>query len=267
MPPPTGSNLVLWLEADVGTYTDTGGTTPTAADGDLVALWKDQSSNHNDFQQATSANRPAWRTAVVNGKPVVRSVLATHQFLGSVASVSHGIGTGEFHWAVVCKPGVNRQGINPTLCFGSISGSTFALQSAGSGFTPDYFTGFWTGHPLGGSAQVVGTWYLVEIARIGGVIQGWSSSGGAAPAALPTTYTDSFSVPNATLWFNYDQGGDYVDGDVAELLLYKPSLNSTDRATLENYLRTKYWGASGSLLQPPAMDGLGGAYLRDPLGR
>lgn len=50
-------------------FTDAGGTTPVALDGDLVQVWKDSSGNGVNLSQATAGNRPVanltgatWRT-------------------------------------------------------------------------------------------------------------------------------------------------------------------------------------------------------------
>src|SRR5574343_1369214 len=41
-------------------------------DGDAVATWEDSSGNNRDASQATGANRPTYKTNIVNSLPVVR---------------------------------------------------------------------------------------------------------------------------------------------------------------------------------------------------
>jgi probable HAF family extracellular repeat protein len=60
---PATNNLKLWLKAD---------TIAGLNDGDSIATWSDQSGNGNNATQATSGNRPAYRTSVINSKPAVR---------------------------------------------------------------------------------------------------------------------------------------------------------------------------------------------------
>ena len=57
------AGLVLWLAADLGL---------ALSDGDPVVTWPDQSGNGNDVTQPVAAARPTFRTAVINGEPVVR---------------------------------------------------------------------------------------------------------------------------------------------------------------------------------------------------
>lgn len=58
------AGLALWLKADAGTS--------TTVDGAAVSQWDDQSGNARHVTQATGANQPVYKTAIVNGKPVVR---------------------------------------------------------------------------------------------------------------------------------------------------------------------------------------------------
>jgi hypothetical protein len=57
------SGLQVWLDADQITG---------LVDTDPVATWADASGNSRDATQGTAANRPVYRTNIVNGKPVVR---------------------------------------------------------------------------------------------------------------------------------------------------------------------------------------------------
>lgn len=55
-----GSALKFWVKAD----------SLSLNDGDLVATWADQSGNGADLSEAT--NKPTYKTAIINSKPVVR---------------------------------------------------------------------------------------------------------------------------------------------------------------------------------------------------
>jgi hypothetical protein len=239
--PPT-TNLILWLEADAGLYKDTAGTIPATADGDLVALWKDQGPGGNDVKQATSGNRPILKTSIVNAKPVVRFLRASAQSLATAASVAHGIGTGDFWftgvYATVASPG----NFNSAFSIGSFAPAFYLPYATASNKANFYLGG---NHDFPGSGITGGTWYLTEVGRISGTVKCWHSSGGVAPALDATTFSLGGSIANASLLVGYENSGtDYFSGDLAEILLYKASLNSTDQAALENYLRSKYWSST-----------------------
>ena len=65
-------DLKLWLHADHGLYTTSVGTNAADADADPVGRWVSLDENVREFKQATAANRPTLKTAIINGKQVLR---------------------------------------------------------------------------------------------------------------------------------------------------------------------------------------------------
>lgn len=61
--PDSISGLKLWLKADAITGSN---------DGDSVTTWTDSSGNTNNATQSTAANKPTYKTNIINGNPVVR---------------------------------------------------------------------------------------------------------------------------------------------------------------------------------------------------
>lgn len=60
----------MWLKADVNVYKDAG--TSSAADGDLVQQWNDQSGNGINATQVTTDHQPTFKTNIINGKPALQ---------------------------------------------------------------------------------------------------------------------------------------------------------------------------------------------------
>jgi hypothetical protein len=70
------ANNVMWVKADSGCFSDAGSTTP-CVNTDLVYNWLDQGGTGNNFEQATSGNRPTFTTGLLNGLPGVSFTAAS----------------------------------------------------------------------------------------------------------------------------------------------------------------------------------------------
>lgn len=58
MEPDDFANLELWLKAEVGLFEDDAATNPATVQGDVIAVWQDQSGNARHATQTVNANRP-----------------------------------------------------------------------------------------------------------------------------------------------------------------------------------------------------------------
>ena len=59
----TSTNNVLWLKANAGTSTTT--------DGAAISSWSDQSGNGVNVSQSTAAQRPTYKSSLMNGMPAI----------------------------------------------------------------------------------------------------------------------------------------------------------------------------------------------------
>jgi len=66
------ASLAYWFDASSGTYQDSARTTPATADSDPVGGWEDLSGQARHLAQGTAGLRPTLRTAVLNGRSVLR---------------------------------------------------------------------------------------------------------------------------------------------------------------------------------------------------
>lgn len=204
--------LALWLDA----------SRLTLADLDPVTTWPDLSGNARDATQATAAKKPTFKTAIQNGKSVVRfdgvdDVLATSlAYAGTMTVIVVG----------------RRNGTAP-----SASRRLWSFKPQASFY--DNGTGWqWyladTGGSFGGAS---GTMSVLAT-----ILNGSSSAtyiNGGAPATFTpnaTALTDTQFVlvsSNAT-------GADLLAGDITELLIYNSVLSAANRQKVEAYLRNRW---------------------------
>lgn len=100
-----GSQVVLWLDPDVGAFTDTAFTTP-CTNNTTVGGWRDQSPVGNDVTQATSGSRPTYLTNTLNGHSVVKFTGDGHSSGQSLATGISDLTSDQNWWGVVvCSDG------------------------------------------------------------------------------------------------------------------------------------------------------------------
>lgn len=75
-------------------------------DGDGVQTWADISRNANDATQATSANRPVYKTSIQGGCPVVRFTKSSTHFMRT-STGPFGAGAGVFILTVASRDSAN----------------------------------------------------------------------------------------------------------------------------------------------------------------
>lgn len=211
--PDTISGLQLWLKADAITGLN---------DGDSVTTWTDSSGNSNDATQSTAANKPTYKTSIINSKPVVRfdgsndilslgtNITATGATIISVANNTDG--------ASCTRTLFNAYAISLYTCLNNTQWSVYASQSVTSGSQLD------STHSV--LSAVIRSFNDIDLVTNGSSVNktngtGWPSRGSSAVGADPT------NVQNHA-------------GDIAELIVYNSALSTTNRSRLENYLRDKY---------------------------
>lgn len=79
------SGLVMWVKTDAGLFQESTFATPAVADADPVGGWRDQSGQGNDLTQATAGSRPTLKVNIQNGRPVLRFLAATLQYMDTTA--------------------------------------------------------------------------------------------------------------------------------------------------------------------------------------
>lgn len=210
------AGLSLWLDAsDASTISDTGGA---------VSEWRDKSGNTNHATQATPANQPTTGTRTQNGLNVI-------DFDGGDRIVSAGLTlTQPNTYFVVYKADTTPD--NSGYLFDGVS----ARQLVSNGSVAGKMQMF------AGSIVSVGTRLTtpqIVYARFSGATSQFAQNGAAATTTSPGTN----GVTGLTVGDRYQVGTGYLDGFMAEILVYAASLSAEDRSAVEAYLAAK-WGVT-----------------------
>ena len=223
--PGYSDNIVLWFSADEEAYVDNG--TTLAVNNDTVYRWGDRSDNLFDAIQATASYRPTFKTNIVNSLPVIR-----FDGVDNVLPIPSSLaGTGDnLSFFIVAIP----DGTSPIGMFDS--GDEDSIRQFDSGQW-DWFSG--------------SPYTSVSLANTNPVLLEFIHT--MAPNRSVTfykngTYVDvqNTSDSSTTLWENLaalgaiNFGYAFYDGDMAEFILFKEALSTTNRQAVETYLKTKY---------------------------
>ena len=206
--------MVAWYKADAIT-----GLADTAA----VTTWADSSDNGRGATQATSGNRPVYRTNILASKPVVRFD-GTNDFLRtSTFSLSKPVTV-----VAVAKSAVTAS-VNHTYVDG-VAGGELQLMKTG---TPQYQLS--SGGPA--STTTVDTAFHILV----GIANGDTDSKLWVDGGAPATGTTSLTAMGGITLGAYGTGGtNFLNGDIAEVILYSGELSLADINDLGQHLATKY---------------------------
>jgi hypothetical protein len=236
------TNLRWWLKANVGAFTDNGVT--LATDGTLVRRWNDNSPVLNHAGQTTDANKPTYRTNILNGNPVLR--FSSDQFIDAAAVSGIG-GTDNMHVFMVFKQNswvnggptdgggtfiIDRtSGTNNLMSFKMNTGDKYYYQKRNDG------GGSLTG-PTSVTSALANTTTIVSFFRSVGNNYGIFLNG----RLDGTSAGDNESIvgPQIRLGRHTNTTNGGLNGDFAEIIVYNTSISATDRLKIESYLAIKY---------------------------
>jgi hypothetical protein len=256
------TGLQLWLDAaDASTlYDATTGGSLVAADGG-VARWEDKSGNARHATQATSANRPARKTAIQGGKDVLRfdgsndslsiaSSTATFKFLhGTTATLLYVAKYGtsadpNAQYGLVSTGGASGNEIGYFHSFDDSSVNNSISSSAirdANGFrawlnrvndtvTPNTFIA---------CSEVIDAGAATAANRSTVRINGGSAIQGNSLTDSPSGNDSQFDLTIGAIVSSSPTA--YMVGDICEIIIYNSALSNTNRALVESYLMSK-WG-------------------------
>jgi len=218
------AGLKIWLKADaiVG-----------LADGEKVATWSDSSGQDNHFTQGTDANRPVYKTNQHNTLPVVRFTAADAQTLASSFSVANEANLTIFLVVKFTQTTTQMRAVNTT---GGTNGVLVLTLSGKSALVlvPSVYRQF----------SSTSTAFQIQSWRYTGgtpLVEAWKDR-------MSQTLSTAGTVPSTTgaaagTWIMGGVGSAYMDGDIAEFIVYYGALDDPQREAIETYVYNKYTGS------------------------
>lgn len=227
------SGLTVWVKGDAGVFNDAGST--PASNNQTVQQWSDQSGNSHHLSQATSGNRPTYKTNVLNGLPVVQFTASRPDYISTSFSTS-----------IPCT----------AMVLARTTGGTNARVMAT--VSDNSLLGWWNG-----GRQQSFQWQTVKLDGVPAADTNWWYYACTIDNVGPTAvlYENGITITSATNalfkgWNGVSMGGflnsENSDCQVAECIVYNTAISTINRESIEIYLADK-WG----LTVPPCRKGCG----------
>ncbi len=221
------SGLSLWLRADSLVTKDV---------NDFVSSWSNSTGTGASFSQSTSAAQPRWVDNVWNGKPVIRFD-GSNDFLNGGNNYQMGMNNRTSF--IVCKAN-------------TISGYTFYSQAATCGgsfrysFTHSSGSGlfiYYNDGPdifLNTSQSPLNSNIWSNVINRSALQMKLYKNSAQIPQVLSLNSTAPFvNICNFVIG-SYDPGQSFLNGDIAEFIIYDRALSDAERNQIELYLARKY---------------------------
>ncbi len=215
------SGLVAWYDfSDPTTLFTDAGTTRVVADADLIYQANDKSGTAVNIIQATSGNRPLYKTAIVNGRSVARFV--SNDWLRA---------TLVFTQPLTAFVTYAQTGADANYCVPFSLGTSFSMNTNANGYL-----GAYGGSSLSGTTKRTPA-LGIAILKADGVSSHlyWDGTEEA------TGDIGSMSVSQINLGDNDDASNFPIVGDIAEVALYSAALSAANINSVGRYLTAK-WG-------------------------
>lgn len=242
MPGPVGvSGCRVWYKADALVLND----------GDAVATWTDSSGSGFDATQATAANRPTFKTNILRTRPVVRFDGTNDRLLASLGTLN-----APYTVFVVAKFAQTNQPASDydyVYVIGADSPDSCSSISRLAASNPyganDAYYSYSGTEPLQvGPVISGGVFHLFSQIQDTGATKHKLWLDGASQTV--DNYPNNIST-NGELGLGVWRPGplNFLNGDIAEFLVYDSALSTTDRQAVENYLTAKYFADAAEVTQ------------------
>jgi hypothetical protein len=244
---PNISGLQLWLDAADATtlYDATSGGNLVSTDGATVARWQDKSGNGRHFTQATANARPLLKTAIKNSKNIIRCDGANDILSISNVNFTNNISA----LTMFCVGRTTLAPNNNWQCLINAStGSSAQSSRAAIGINTTTDVG---GRRLDANAYQsvsAGTPTINQWALLGGAFNYSSASLVAYKNGTGTSRVGGFQTAGNTSATNSlalstggtGASGEWLTGDIAEIIIYNTAITTAQRQSVEAYLNAKW---------------------------
>lgn len=230
-----GTHLLFWVSGD-------GLVTKSASN--KVSQWKDASGNSNNLAQAGSSFQPLWVQSIsqLNNKPVLR--FSGTQFMSAGDKLDY-----KKKGRTTFIIGKSNQ---PTGCYyakSQASNSPYRYGLYWNNSTLNYFIHDNQALRIASSSITAGSYEMINITadRNTGIIGLYRNSQYLIPATNLANSSTNIDTTFRFLVGAYNDATDngqtlYLDGDIAEIIIFDTLLNAQEIALVEKYLYTKYSG-------------------------
>jgi alpha-tubulin suppressor-like RCC1 family protein/Ca2+-binding RTX toxin-like protein len=225
--------LLLWLRADAGVTKDSNGH---------VSSWLDQSGHGHDVSQTATGSQPLWVSTATNRQPAIRFDGSNDYFTGVTTSyfkptnitvmAVYKLAATSAWPKIICQPMASSGWSSPWTTWDLTAGigsnnanpgsyitvsSTVYTNNSGIGFTNEYITLILTYNGSTANLYINGSKRITN--SCAGVLAYGSSS---------------------VFFVGADPSGEYINGDIAELLVYDHALTDSELGVVGQYSYHKY---------------------------
>lgn len=231
------SGCVLWLDVNVGVFSDAG--TTLAVSGDLAQQWNDQSGSGNNATQSTSAFRPTYITNAVDGYSAIR-FNGDNTFL-SISNTSDLSQPQMTFFGVSTHESNNTSGRYliskaPQLTGYGLSFGTNIIRFDASGILSS--VGRIQSRPMSNLTTI--RKFSVLMGRAGRTVESLSFNG-SGDRQVENSYNGcSITAGDLGIGASPTSGGYNLSGNMAEIIIYKRAITDIDVMRVMDYLSTKY---------------------------
>jgi hypothetical protein len=225
------AGLRLLLQADAGITTTVSGA---------VGRWADNSGRANDATQLDAAHQPAWVAGAINGRPVVRFESESAQWL-NLPNMMNGATQGEIFIVARVKDFANPA--NGLAHFGVGGGTVYGIGEV----RDDFGIGDGDSYDPPSAAVLLRPHLYNSSVTTGGL------------SVLRFNQAELLQRSGQSVIFRPDPilgadwQGDYLNGDLAEVVVYDRALSSVERDAVATYLAEKYCLQGPTTLEAPAL--------------